>query len=106
MNKKRPFFLTVVTLFSFALPGFVPIWEGGIKGTVAPAEGAAQILAIAGTDTLHAEISHGNFVFNKVKKATYTLWVKARPPYKDTSLENVAVIDSAITDVGEIRLYN
>ncbi|WP_276089368.1 carboxypeptidase regulatory-like domain-containing protein [Pedobacter sp. JY14-1] len=106
MNKKRSFFLAVVTLFSVALPGFIPVRQGGIRGTVAPAESAVQVFAITGKDTLQAEISNGKFAFNQVKKATYTLRVKARPPYKDTSLENVAVIDSAITDVGEIRLYN
>jgi hypothetical protein len=44
------------------------------------------------------------FAFSKVKKGTYTVWVKANAPYKDASVENVAVTDSATTDIGEIKL--
>jgi hypothetical protein len=61
-------------------------------------------VAIAGTDTLKTEITSGSFAFANVKKGTYTVWVKAKAPYKDTSVENVAVLDSAVTDVGEIKL--
>ncbi|RZK16268.1 MAG: carboxypeptidase regulatory-like domain-containing protein, partial [Flavobacterium sp.] len=34
----------------------------------------------------------------------YTVWVKAVAPYKDTSIENVAVTDTSTTNVGEIKL--
>lgn len=96
-------FLTVTGL-SLGLLAFASVQENGIKGTVSPAEGAVQVVAITGTDTLKAGISDGSFVFTKIKKGTYTLWIKARAPYKDTPLENVAVLDSAVTDVGEIKL--
>ena len=89
---------------SLGLLAFSSIREGGIQGKVIPSEGASQVLAISGRDTLRASVNNGSFVFSKVKPQTYTIWVKANPPYKDTSLENVAVVDSATTDVGEIKL--
>jgi hypothetical protein len=96
-------FLAVAGL-SIGLFAFGSIKEGGIQGKVTPAEGAKEVVAIAGTDTLRSQVSNGVFVFSKVKKGTYTVWVKANAPYKDASVENVAVTDSATTDIGEIKL--
>ncbi len=78
--------------------------DGGIQGKITPAEGAKEVYAIAGTDTLKAELNQGSFVFSKVKKGVYTVWIRANAPYKNTSVENVAVTDSATTDLGEIKL--
>lgn len=89
---------------SLSLFAFGSIKQGGIQGKVTPAEGAKEVVAIAGTDTLRSQISNGAFVFSNVKKGTYTVWVKANAPYKDISVENVAVVDSATTDIGEIKL--
>lgn len=100
---KKLNFLTAAGL-SLGLLAFTSIREGGIKGTVSPVEGATQVVAIAGTDTLKADINSGSFALANVKKGTYTIWVKAKAPYKDTAVENVAVVDSAVTDVGEIKL--
>lgn len=96
-------FLAVAGL-SIGLFAFGSIKEGGIQGKVSPAEGAREVVAVAGTDTLRSQISNGAFVFSNVKKGTYTVWVKANAPYKDASVENVAVTDSATTDIGEIKL--
>jgi hypothetical protein len=96
-------FLAVAGL-SIGLFAFGSIKEGGIQGKVTPAEGAKEVVAVTGTDTLRSQISNGVFVFGKVKKGTYTIWVKANAPYKDASVENVAVTDSATTDIGEIKL--
>ena len=96
-------FLAVAGL-SLGLFAFGSIKEGGIQGKVTPAEGAKEVVAVAGTDTLKSQISNGAFVFSNVKKGTYTVWVKANAPYKDASIENVAVTDSATTDLGEIKL--
>ncbi|MBB2146409.1 carboxypeptidase regulatory-like domain-containing protein [Pedobacter sp. LMG 31464] len=96
-------FLAVAGL-SLGLFAFGSIKEGGIQGKVTPAEGAKEVVAIAGTDTLKSQISNGAFVFSNVKKGTYTVWIKANAPYKDASVENVAVVDSATTDIGEIKL--
>ncbi|WP_342329821.1 carboxypeptidase-like regulatory domain-containing protein [Pedobacter sp. FW305-3-2-15-E-R2A2] len=103
MKKASLNFIAVLGL-SLGLLAFTSIREGGIQGKVTPAEGASQVLAVVGTDTLRAAITNGSFVFSKVKPGTYTVLVKANAPYKDTSVENVAVTDSATTDVGEIKL--
>ena len=100
--KKFSFFM--VTGLLLALLSFTFIKDGGIQGKITPPDGAVQVLAVSGKDTLKTEVSNGSFVFAAVKPGTYTLWVKAKAPYKDTSLENVAVVDSSTTDVGEIRL--
>ncbi|MEE1946285.1 carboxypeptidase regulatory-like domain-containing protein [Pedobacter sp. KR3-3] len=96
-------FLAVAGL-SIGLFAFGSIKQGGIQGKVTPAEGAKEVVAVAGSDTLRSQISNGSFVFGNVKKGTYTVWVKANAPYKDASVENVAVTDSATTDIGEIKL--
>lgn len=96
-------FLAVAGL-SIGLFAFGSVKEGGIQGKVTPAEGAKEVVAVAGTDTLRSQISNGVFVFGKLKKGTYTVWVKANAPYKDAAVENVAVTDSATTDIGEIKL--
>ncbi len=96
-------FIAVAGL-SLGLFAFGSIKEGGIQGKVSPAEGAREVVAIAGSDTLRSQVSNGAFVFSNVKKGTYTVWVKANAPYKDASVENVAVTDSATTDIGEIKL--
>ena len=88
----------------FALVAFTFIKESGITGKISPADGASEVLAVAGTDTLKTVVSNGSFIFSPVKPGTYTILVKAKAPYKDTSVENVAVVDSAVTDVGEIKL--
>ena len=96
-------FLAIAGL-SLGLFAFGSIKQGGIQGKVIPAEGVKQVVAVAGADTLRSQISNGVFVFSNVKKGTYTVWVKANAPYKDASVENVAVTDSATTDIGELKL--
>lgn len=103
MKKASLNFLAVAGL-SLGLFAFGSIKEGGIQGRVTPAEGAREVVAVAGTDTLRSQMNNGTFVFSNVKKGTYTIWVKANAPYKDASVENVAVTDSATTDIGEIKL--
>jgi hypothetical protein len=102
--KRASLGLLTVACLSLGLLAFGSINEGGIQGKVIPSEGVKEVVAIAGTDTLRSAISNGTFVFSNVKKGTYTIWVKANAPYKDTAIENVAVIDSTTTDIGEIKL--
>jgi len=102
--KRASLNLLAVAGLSIGLLAFGAIKEGGIQGKVTPAEGAKEVVAVAGTDTLRSQISNGAFVFSNVKKGTYTIWIKANAPYKDASVENVAVTDSATTDIGEIKL--
>lgn len=102
--KRSSLNMLAATALSLGLFAFGSIKEGGIQGKVTPAEGAKEVVAVAGTDTLRSQINNGAFVLSKVKKGTYTVWIKANAPYKDISVENVAVADSATTDIGEIKL--
>ena len=96
-------FLAVAGL-SIGLFAFGSIQEGGIQGKVTPTDGVKEVVAIVGTDTLRSQLNNGDFVFSNVKKGTYTIWIKAYAPYKDTSVENVVVTDSTTTAIGEIKL--
>ncbi|WP_316792732.1 carboxypeptidase regulatory-like domain-containing protein [Pedobacter frigoris] len=102
--KKLSLSLLVFTVLALGILAFTFIKNGGIRGTIVPADGATEVIAISATDTLRTTISNGSFTFGEVKPATYTIWVKGKLPYKDASVENVAVIDSTVTDVGEIKL--
>ncbi len=95
---------SVIAGLAFGILAFSPEREGAIQGSVTPVEAVKEVVAVAGTDTLRSEMSGGTFVFSNVKKGTYTVWVRAIPPYQDTSVENVAVADSATTNIGEIKL--
>ena len=103
MKKLSLNFLMLAGLL-FALVAFTFIKESGITGKISPADGASEVLAVSGADTLRTGVNNGSFVFSPVKPGTYTIWVKAKAPYKDTSVEDVAVVDSAVTDIGEIKL--
>jgi len=103
MKKVSLSFLMVASVL-FALFAFTLVRSGGIQGKVSPADGVEIVMAVSGRDTLRAELNNGSFSFKDVKPATYTVWVKAKAPYKDASIENVAVVDSATTDVGEMKL--
>ena len=102
--KKLSFNFLAATASALILFAFTMVKNGGIKGNVSPVDGAVEVLAVSGTDTLRSALNSGNFTFTEVKPGTYTVLVKAKAPYKDFSIENVAVIDSAVTDVGEIKL--
>lgn len=102
--KRASLNLLAIAGLSLGLFAFGGGKEGGIQGKVTPVEGAKEVVAIAGTDTLRAQMNNGDFVFSNVKKGTYTIWIKANAPYKDASVENIAVTDSATTDIGEIKL--
>ena len=96
--------ILAATAISIGLFAFGSIKEGGIQGKVTPVECVKEVVAVTGMDTLRSQINNGSFVFSNVKKGTYTVWIKANAPYKDISIENVAVVDSATTDIGEIKL--
>lgn len=102
--KKISLNFLALTVIAFIVLAFTVVKSGGIKGNVSPADGATAILAVSGTDTLKATLNSGNFNFSDVKPGTYNIVVKGKSPYKDSSVENVAVIDSTVTDVGEIKL--
>jgi hypothetical protein len=87
---------SVAGLFAFASA------ETGISGKVTPQDGAESVWAI-GTDSTKGIISSGNFSI-QVKPGTYKIFVDAKDPFKDVSLENLEVRDGQPLDVGEIVL--
>jgi len=94
----------LIAAFSLLLFAFVTIKDGGIQGKVSSADSVVQVIAISGSDTLKANINGENFTISNVKPGTYVVWIKGKLPSRDASLINVAVLDSTITDVGQIRL--
>ena len=76
--------------------------ETGISGKVTPQDGAESVWAI-GTDSTKGIISSGNFSI-QVKPGTYKVFLDAKDPFKDVSLENLEVRDGQPLDVGEIVL--
>ena len=83
---------------------FMSAKDGAIQGKVVPAEGSQVVMAIAGRDTVRAEVTSGAFMLSKVKPGTYTVWFKGNAPYKDTPVEGVAVVEGSTTDIGAIKL--
>lgn len=93
--------LAVILLTLFA---FTQIKKGGIRGRITPVEGVQEIQVISGKDTLRLAAGNGNFQFNNLKAGTYKVWIKTNLPYKEYTLQEVPVIDSATTDIGQIKL--
>ncbi len=98
--------LTLLALFVVVagLFAFTAIYEGTVKGTVSPADGAVSAWAISGTDTLRAPVVNGAFEIPNAKAGTYRLIIEAKPPYKNAAKDEVVVADGQPTDVGEIKL--
>ena len=102
--KKLKLSLLLTTTLIFGLFAFSSIKVNGIRGKVLPLNSAEKVMAISGKDTLTTSVLNGNFAFSNIKKATYTIIIHAKPPYSDLFVENVAVLDSAITDIGTVQL--
>lgn len=77
---------------------------GSISGKITPPDGATEVWAFAGSDTLKTAVSNGTVSFENVKAGTYTVIVNAKSPYKDATIQNVKVEDGKVTDLGEIKL--
>jgi hypothetical protein len=101
--KKSGFRLFLVVGSLFCLSAFALIKTGSIQGKLMPADGAIEVLAINGADTLRVSSVNGSFVFKNIKTGTYTVVAKAKPPYQDIVVKDVAVIDSVTTDVGILK---
>ena len=100
----KQFILAIFASLSCFLLGFNTQSGGGIQGKVAPENAVSKLVLIQGRDSLVINTQNGVFKSNGIKKGTYTLLVKAVSPYKDLSIKDVAIIDSAITDMGNINL--
>lgn len=94
----------IFSAFIMVLSAFTLIGKGGIQGKINPVEGVRQVLLISGRDTLNIQSAGGSFKVDNLKAGTYKLLVKTQMPYKDFTIAEVPVIDSATTDVGQIQL--
>ncbi|MBW8687617.1 carboxypeptidase-like regulatory domain-containing protein [Chitinophaga rhizophila] len=80
-------------------------FDGGtISGKVTPVDGATEVWAISGPDTLKASVTDGAFSVQPAKAGTYTVIIDAKDPYKDATLNDVKVEEGKVTDLGEIKL--
>lgn len=80
-------------------------FDGGtISGKITPADGATEVWAISGADTLKSAITDGAFSIAPAKAGSYTVIIDAKDPYKDATLNDVKVEDDKVTDLGEIKL--
>lgn len=102
--KKLNLIMATMVILTLVIFGFTKIRLGGITGKITPQESVAQVALVAGTDTLRAEINKGTFTFINLKEGVYKVWIKGNAPYKDATIENVAVKDSSTTELGEIKL--
>lgn len=97
--------LVAITLATAGLFAFKDNnYYGSITGTVMPADGATSVWALSSADTLKAPVESGSFQITKARPGTYRIIVEAKPPYKNTAKDNVAVTDGSPTNVGEIKL--
>lgn len=93
--------LAVATVGLFA---FKPHAATALKGKIAPAESVGTVWAIAGTDSLKATTTEGEFNFAEIKPGTYKLVAEAKAPYKTMEKEGVEVKDGETTDLGTLML--
>lgn len=100
--KKRMFTTGVALAMVAGIYAFTTT-QTGIVGKVTPADGASTVWAISGTDSTKATVNSGTFSL-AVKAGTYKVFVDAKDPYKDVTVENVEVKDGQATDLGEITL--
>jgi len=100
--KKQLITLGITIATAVGLIAFTPT-QTAITGKVTPAEGAENVWAINGADSIKGAVSSGSFAL-QVKAGTYKVIVDAKDPYKDVLLENVEVKDGQPANVGEIVL--
>jgi hypothetical protein len=77
-----------------------------IEGSVFPPAAAPLIEAINGSDTIYAIPNwNGNYKFVGLTAATYTLNFQGHNGYSDTTLSNITVDSSAVTNVPTVTLH-
>ena len=83
---------------------FRAFWNSPVKGSVNPSNGALRAWMISKTDTLNAPVIQGFFMITNVKPGNYTLMMEGKPPYRDSFIQEVRVVDGRPTDVGIIEM--
>lgn len=102
--KKLCVALSLLIISALGSIAFTNNKTGGIIGKITPVDAASTVSLVAAKDTLSTQINQGVFTFTNLKEGVYTVVIKTNAPYKDTTVERVAVKDSATTDLGEIKL--
>jgi len=83
-----------------AIPNAV---SGAIKGVITPSASNPKIYAITGTDTLGTvSDATGKFWFPGVAAGTYKVEIQPISPYLNKTIENVAVVQGSVKDLGTI----
>lgn len=88
---------------SFHIEQYSTVQQTSIRGRISPEAAAVVVWAVSGKDTLKTMIIAGSFSL-QVKPGTFTLFVNAKPPYKNVSLGNLEVKLNQVLNVGEIIL--
>jgi hypothetical protein len=103
--KKIRLALATLAISTGVLFSFNAIQTKTIKGTVTPADKAVRAWAISNTDTLNAAVENGTFEIKDVKAGTYSVIIEAKDPFANTRKKDIVVAnDSAVTNIGEIKL--
>jgi hypothetical protein len=102
--KTTTFGLSALVVLIVGALAFTSFDGGTISGKVTPVDGASEVWAISGMDTLKAPVTDGAFSVQSAKAGTYTVIIDAKDPYKDATLNDVKVEDGKVTDLGEIKL--
>lgn len=85
-----------------AIPNAV---SGAITGVVSPLAASPKVYAIAGTDTLGTITdATGKFWFPGVAAGTYKVEIEPVSPYLKKTIENVAVVQGSVKDLGTITV--
>lgn len=104
MKKYAKFKLAALGIAAAGLFAFNAFVNGGIKGTITPADGAIRAWAISATDTVRTDVTGGTFEIKDVKPGTYQVIIEAKAPYKNMAKEGITVADGQITEAGEFKL--
>lgn len=79
--------------------------SGSITGVVIPSFSSPKVYAITGTDTLGTITdADGLFYFYGVSSGTYKVEIHPLLPFRDTTFNNVVVINGQLTAMGSILL--
>lgn len=75
---------------------------GGIRGEIQPIGEQIAVMAVLNSDTTstYTDIIDGKFYISSLATGNYTLLIDAPDPLKDTILNNVAVQNGQVTDIG------
>ncbi len=85
-----------------AIPNAV---SGAITGIINPSISNPKIYAITGTDTLGTlSDATGKFWFPGVPAGTYKVEIQPVSPYVNKTIENVAVVQGSVKDLGTIAI--